>query len=61
MPENAWVLNDSIPTGIAQQFATPVAPWMRTYWTPAELAFNAQAVSALFSYYQQYYLHLVAR
>jgi hypothetical protein len=40
MPENNWVLNDSFPTSVSQQFEEPVLESSNTYWGPGFLAFN---------------------
>lgn len=36
-----WTLNDSAPVSLGATFAAAPTPWTETYWTPAEIAFNA--------------------
>lgn len=39
--ETTWGFHDSAPTVLSIQFDAATSQWSATYWTPAEVAFNA--------------------
>ena len=38
---STWILNESIPTTLAQNFDAAPPPWTTVYWGPWAIAYNA--------------------